>query len=65
MKHSPCYGCERRHPGCHNVETCEDWAKQEAEKERRMAAEQKHRELNNYKADSIRRFKKLKARLER
>jgi len=62
MKHSVCYGCLRRQPGCHNVETCEDWAKQEAEKERRMAAAQKRRELEEYKVQSMRRYRRLNER---
>ena len=62
MKKSPCYQCERRQPGCHNVETCEGWRKHTEEKERRMAAEQRHREMEEYKVESMRRFRKMNER---
>lgn len=62
MKNSPCYGCERRQPGCQNADTCEDWRKYAEENERRRAAAQKHRELEEYKVQSMRRYRKLNER---
>lgn len=36
---SACQNCPRRtvEPNCHNAKTCPDWAKEEAEKEKRYA----------------------------
>ena len=41
---SGCQGCERRsvEPNCHNIETCEYWARHMAEREKEYA----ERELN-------------------
>ena len=62
MSKSPCYGCERRQVGCHNVETYEAWREHMERKERRMAAEQRQRELGDYKVRSMGRFRKLNER---
>lgn len=37
-KPSCCMGCEKRHPGCHDVKKCEAWAEHVKKKKERMAA---------------------------
>lgn len=46
---SACNGCTRRtvEPNCHNVETCPDWAKEEAKKEERYRKKAEEIMLND------------------
>lgn len=45
---SACNGCTRRtvEPNCHNVNTCPDWAKEEAQKAERYRKKEEEMMLN-------------------
>ena len=57
MSKAPCYGCERRQVGCHDEKTCEDWRLFLEKQNRRRAAEQNQRILEETLITGARRVK--------
>lgn len=52
---SPCKDCTRRKVGCHNVETCPDWAVHVERTKARYAARKEKMETMDSIEDSVRR----------
>lgn len=55
---SPCRDCTRRAPGCHNVETCEDWREWVKARDAWRAHKKKEVDYRNASVESLLRHEK-------